>query len=33
MVALFGLTAILFVYRGDPYVDITPRRFRVWSRA
>jgi hypothetical protein len=33
MVALFGVTAILFVYRGDPYVDFTPRRLRVWSRA
>jgi O-antigen/teichoic acid export membrane protein len=33
MVALFAVTAILFVYRGDPYVDFTPRRLRVWSRA
>jgi O-antigen/teichoic acid export membrane protein len=33
MVALFGVTWMLFVYRGDPYVDLTPRRFRVWSRA
>lgn len=33
MVALFGLTCILFVYRNDPYVDL--RGFagsRVWSR-
>jgi hypothetical protein len=33
MVALFGITGMLFVYRGDPYVDFTPRRLRVWSRA
>ena len=33
MVALFGVTAMLFVYRGDPYVDFTPRRLRGWSRA
>ena len=33
MLALFGITWSLFVYRGDPYVDLTPRRFRGWSRA
>jgi O-antigen/teichoic acid export membrane protein len=33
MTALFGVTWILFVYRGDPYVDVTPRRLRAWSRA
>jgi len=35
MVALFGVTWIFFVYRGDPYVDVTPAlaRLRVWSRA
>jgi hypothetical protein len=33
MLALFGAIWMLFVYRGDPYVDFTPRRLRVWSRA
>jgi O-antigen/teichoic acid export membrane protein len=33
MVVVFGLTWLLFVYRGDPYVDLTPRRLRIWSRA
>jgi O-antigen/teichoic acid export membrane protein len=33
MVALFGAVWVLFVYRGDPYVDVTPRRLRAWSRA
>jgi peptidoglycan biosynthesis protein MviN/MurJ (putative lipid II flippase) len=33
--AIFGLTWILFVYRGDPYVDLRSHvvRFRAWSRA
>ncbi|HSL20182.1 MAG TPA: oligosaccharide flippase family protein [Vicinamibacterales bacterium] len=35
MVVVFGLTWILYVYRGDPYVDLRPHlvRFRVGSRA
>jgi len=35
MLALFGATWILFVYRDDPYVDLSPAlgRLRVWSRA
>jgi O-antigen/teichoic acid export membrane protein len=33
MLALFGAIWMLFVYRDDPYVDLTPRRLRVWSRA
>jgi O-antigen/teichoic acid export membrane protein len=35
MVALFVLTWVFFVYRDDPYVDVTPAlgRLRVWSRA
>jgi O-antigen/teichoic acid export membrane protein len=33
MLALFGAVWMLFVYRDDPYVDLTPRRLRVWSRA
>ncbi len=35
MVALFCVTWIFFVYRSDPYVDVTPAlvRLRVWSRA
>lgn len=34
MVALFGLTWIFFVYRNDPYVDVSPQlvRLRAWSR-
>jgi O-antigen/teichoic acid export membrane protein len=32
MCALFGLIWMLFVYKGDPYVDLTPRFLRVWSR-
>jgi O-antigen/teichoic acid export membrane protein len=31
--ALFGLVWMLFVYKGDPYVDLTPSRLRAWSRA
>jgi O-antigen/teichoic acid export membrane protein len=33
MTALFGVIWMWFVYRGDPYVDLTPRRLRGWSRA
>jgi len=35
MSAVFGLTWILFVYRDDPYVDLTPHlnRLRAGSRA
>jgi O-antigen/teichoic acid export membrane protein len=33
MVAMFAITWPLFVYRGDPYVDLTPRRLLGWSRA
>jgi len=33
MVMLFGITWLLFVYRGDPYVDLTARRLFGWSRA
>lgn len=37
VVLLFGITWISFVYRRDPYVDLTPHlslsRFRGWSRA
>jgi O-antigen/teichoic acid export membrane protein len=35
MVVLFGLTWIFFVYRDDPYVDVTPQliRLRAWARA
>ncbi|PYM86177.1 MAG: hypothetical protein DME09_03235 [Candidatus Rokuibacteriota bacterium] len=35
MVALFGVTWILFVYRNDPYVDLPGglARLRAWSRA
>lgn len=35
MLTLFALTWVLFVYRDDPYVDLTPHlsRLRVWSRA
>jgi O-antigen/teichoic acid export membrane protein len=33
MMTLFGITWLLFVYRGDPYVDLTPRRLFGWSRA
>jgi O-antigen/teichoic acid export membrane protein len=35
MVLLFGMTWIFFVYRDDPYVDLTPHlvRFYGWSRA
>jgi len=33
MVVLFGITWLLFVYRGDPYVDVRPRRLFGWSRA
>jgi O-antigen/teichoic acid export membrane protein len=35
MLALFAATWVLFVYRDDPYVDLTPHltRLRVWSRA
>ena len=35
MVVLFGVTWILYVYRGDPYVDLRPHlmRLRLGSRA
>jgi O-antigen/teichoic acid export membrane protein len=33
MVVLFAITWLLFVYRGDPYVDMRPRRLFGWSRA
>jgi len=35
MSTVFALTWVLFVYRGDPYVDLMPRldRLRGWSRA
>ncbi|HEX4565897.1 MAG TPA: oligosaccharide flippase family protein [Vicinamibacterales bacterium] len=33
MLVLFVITWLLFVYRGDPYVDVTPRRLFGWSRA
>jgi O-antigen/teichoic acid export membrane protein len=34
LVLLFGLTWVFFVYRDDPYVDLTPHlRRRAWSRA
>ena len=33
MLALFGAIWTLFVYRGDPYIDLIPRRLRAWSRA
>jgi hypothetical protein len=35
MLALYAVTWILFVYRNDPYVDLTPLllRLRVWSRS
>jgi len=35
MVVVFGLVWVLFVYRHDPYVELSPRlgRFRAWSRA
>jgi O-antigen/teichoic acid export membrane protein len=35
MTALFAVTWVFFVYRGDPYVDLWTHlmRFRVWSRA
>lgn len=35
MLAVYGVTWILFVYRDDPYVDLTPLlvRLRVWGRA
>lgn len=35
MAVLFGATWVLFVYRGDPYVDLRPHvvRLRAWSRA
>jgi O-antigen/teichoic acid export membrane protein len=32
MSAVFGLIWMVFVYRGDPYVDLTPRLPRAWSR-
>jgi O-antigen/teichoic acid export membrane protein len=33
--AMFGVTWVTFVYRHDPYVDLTPHlgRLRAWSRA
>jgi len=35
MTTVFALTWVLFVYRGDPYVNLTPNiaRLRGWSRA
>ena len=35
MLALYAVTWILFVYRDDPYVDLTPLlvRLRAWGRA
>ena len=35
MATVFALTWVLFVYRGDPYVNLTPNiaRLRGWSRA
>ena len=33
MLAVFGAVWTLYVYRGDPYVDVIPRRLRAWSRA
>jgi O-antigen/teichoic acid export membrane protein len=35
MLVLFALTWIFFVYRHDPYVDVTPQlvRLRAWARA
>jgi O-antigen/teichoic acid export membrane protein len=33
MLAVFAITWPLFVYRGDPYVDLRPRRLLDWSRA
>jgi O-antigen/teichoic acid export membrane protein len=33
MVVLFGITWLLFVYRGDPYVDLRPGRLFGWGRA
>jgi hypothetical protein len=34
-VVLYVLTWVLFVYRNDPYVDLTPLfvRLRAWGRA
>jgi O-antigen/teichoic acid export membrane protein len=32
MSALFGVIWMLFVYKGDPYVDLTPRLPRAWGR-
>jgi peptidoglycan biosynthesis protein MviN/MurJ (putative lipid II flippase) len=32
MAVLFGLVWMSFVYKGDPYVDLTPRFLRGWSR-
>jgi O-antigen/teichoic acid export membrane protein len=35
MLAMFGVTWVLFVYRDDPYLDLMPHlvRLRAWSRA
>ena len=35
MLVLFGLTWIFYVYRHDPYVDVSPQlvRLRAWARA
>jgi hypothetical protein len=35
MCAVYGLIWVLFVYRDDPYVDLTPLlvRLRAWGRA
>jgi O-antigen/teichoic acid export membrane protein len=35
MVVLYALTWVLFVYRNDPYIDLTPLlvRLRAWGRA
>jgi len=35
MLALYAAIWILFVYRDDPYVDLTPHliRLRPWGRA
>lgn len=35
MVLVFAVTWVFFVYRDDPYVDLSPHlvRFRAWSRA
>jgi O-antigen/teichoic acid export membrane protein len=33
MVVVFGVIWLLFVYRGDPYLDVRARRVFGWSRA